>query len=422
MAAITAEDLDRYLVNADKKSHLQALRDETDELRLARMKAEEEQRRTQKLPQLQFKRTKASEIKAAIAHEEGLLKQSFDFLNPQLSKMVKCYPKQLMLIGARTGAGKSTTVAMVADSLIRSGKKVLIISNEERQAAVFSRIVCQNQELSYYKKRKSLFSPAEQQKFESAIDSVAEMVEVIDSTHQGRPEFVTSADGLMEVLRAYASNFDAIIIDYFQKVTTDTRTNGNDLEAQAALAAELDLFKEEFHGPTIVFAQLHPSNKEKAEFEGRLKGRKNILVVATDALELIPLSELYRTEVKCHKSRFDGQMNGKSMLFGYDRDLCRLIPSPDKDTAFQTKVVAWKAEQASAELMNESMNGSGTDEDFIDRGALRRQKTAAALAQAARVQAAQDDIMARVNERVRQENDQILSPDFKAGQKYGRHR
>src|SRR5690606_25713457 len=82
--------------------------------------------------------------KLIIENEEyiELAKGAATFLGMKVFRdKVALFPRNIILIGAETGTGKSTTCANFVESYLKQNKKVLIITNEEYPTDILNRIV-----------------------------------------------------------------------------------------------------------------------------------------------------------------------------------------------------------------------------------------------------------------------------------------
>lgn len=347
MGTVTNDEILKVIVTKKSADNLNDLRQKREKLVSERIIREEEARIQNELnTELMPAEPNEAEIMARAAQEARDRLTRHDFVNHELAPLISLYSHQLLLVGAGSGRGKSTVVAMAAKKLVDDGKRVLIISGEESTPSVLARIACLRTGLSFYEynaKGTPKMSPQQLLSVQKEMQDLVPKVTVIDVTYNGTPAYVTSRDGVMSVLNANKDTHDAIIIDYYQKVDWDTKRSGASTnEVQARFSNDLDFLKNVFNGPIIVFAQLHPKAKDKTDFQTRLQGRKLIYNVCTDAIEIISVSTEYETKIKSHKSRFDGDNVNRNKLFGYDRDLCIWVPNHKTNADFQAKKAKWK--------------------------------------------------------------------------------
>lgn len=368
MATITNEEIANAILKKKMPDKLNELRNKREELVSSRVIREEEARIQQELnKELGPATTDAVELMARLDQEAKDRLTRMDFVCPDLASLINLYYHQLLLVGAGSGRGKSTVVAMAAKSLINEGKRVIIISGEESAPSVMSRIACLRLGLSFYdyNSKPPRMNPAQMLAVRKEVSDLAPMVTVIDTKYENNSAYVTSRDGVMAVLNANKDTHDAIIIDYYTKINWDTKRSGlSTNEVQAQFSNDLDLLKVDFNGPIIVMAQLHPASKEKQDFQTRLHGRRLIYTVCTDAIEVISVPTAYETKIKSHKARFEGDNVGRNKCFGYDRDLGIWVPNHKTDTAFQAKKTKWMADASLAGLETDDEESEDQDKQF----------------------------------------------------------
>lgn len=265
------------------------------------------------------------------------------FINDAFKGIVPFFRKNLILIGGKTGEGKSTTVANIAYSTICqrdpvTGKfrRALIITNEERSSDVYNRITCLHLGWPYTNHDK--ITPERQKILNDHILhwTKNKLINVIDSNYNGNTSVTTTIEGIRDIfesLLASDEKYDVIIIDYYQKISTSKNNlYMRDIEVQAALAHMLDNYKNLYPAPIILMAQVKPPDKEETPFEIRIKGRKVITDPATVIIEMIANRERRTTGWKIHKSRFN-EFIGHTLVTGYDKGKYVIY-----DNAFQAKV------------------------------------------------------------------------------------
>ncbi|MCX9024589.1 MAG: hypothetical protein OIN85_00670 [Candidatus Methanoperedens sp.] len=263
-----------------------------------------------------------------------------EFINEEFNGVVPFFPKNLILIGGKTGEGKSTTVANATATTMkqlspRTGKrcKVAILTNEEAKEDMYNRITCFSKGWAYTNHDK--FTDEQLETFEKYIPILAKdgWLQVIDDHYGSTPEapvsgVTTSVEGIQGIFDYWIKNniiYDVVIIDYYQNVKFSKKNPWkNEWEVQAELAAMLDQYKNIYPAPIILMAQVSPPNEENTiPFKVRIEGRKVILNSCTCCMELVADRENHRTEWIVHKSRFTEHV-GKSFYTGYKKG--RFVP------------------------------------------------------------------------------------------------
>lgn len=285
-------------------------------------------------------------------------KNKMRFIDAVFDSVVPFFKKNIILVGAKTGDGKSTTVANIVRSTIiqkndKTGhyKKVLVITNEERAEDFYNRITCLIKGWHYTNHDR--FSDEQRKVFSEYIKFLggSGLVTVVDNSFGGSAGVTTSMEGLKAIfdnLIEKQQYYDVVLIDYYQNFKYSKENSQlNEWEVQQRVAALLDDYKNRYPAPIVLMAQVDPNREdEEVPFQYRIKGRKVIVDVSTLIVELIADRENLRTEWVVHKSRFTEGVIGKSFYTGYEKG--QYVPYDDE---FKAKVAAIQ-QKRQAELMD----------------------------------------------------------------------
>lgn len=257
-------------------------------------------------------------------------RNKMSFINERFNKAVPFFRKNLILIGGKTGEGKSTTVANVIRETLKltdknTGKRrrILVLTNEEKSEDVYNRVTCLIKGWHYT--NHDQFTDEQIETFNKYIAALSKdgMLTVIDDAYGGALGTTTTVEGICQVfdnLLVKQDYYDVVLIDYYQNIK-ESRKNPHitEWEAQAMLVRKLDQYKNIYPAPIVLLAQVTPPDEEnRIPFKVRIEGRKSILNVATCALEMVANRELLCTEWHIHKSRFNEAV-GEKITTGYDK-------------------------------------------------------------------------------------------------------
>lgn len=250
-------------------------------------------------------------------------KNAMTFIIPEFDNLVPFFRKNFILIGARTGEGKSTAVANIAFTMLQKGKRVLVLTNEEKAEDFYNRVTALSMGWHYTNHNK--FTDEQKITFKRGIKALASngKLTVVDNNHNGSTGVTTTLEGIATVfdnLIAKQEYYDVVLIDYYQNIIHSQKyPHLSENEAQSRLSRMMDKYKNTYPAPIVMMAQINaPDEKDKTPFQYRIKGRKIIMDPATFAVEMIRNTEGSFTKWVVHKSRFTEAI-GKDIKTGYDK-------------------------------------------------------------------------------------------------------
>jgi hypothetical protein len=256
------------------------------------------------------------------------------FINEEFDHKVPFFEKNLILIGADSGDGKSTAVANMVYSLVcrkdeRTGKtrRVLVITNEENIADFYNRVTCLFKNIPY--KDHDQFTPDQREMFAKMIKVWKNRLTIVDDTFGStKDRTVTGATTTPEGIKAIFENlikdgehYDAILIDYYQGVNESSLDMTLDeYKSQRKLTNILEHYRKIYPAPIILMCQVNKDDPEKpTPMKYRIMGTKLIYTRATYVLEMVKHAKLMMTEWVIHKGRFAAL--GQSIKTGFEKGM-----------------------------------------------------------------------------------------------------
>lgn len=259
-------------------------------------------------------------------------KNGMMFLHESFRKWVPMWGGNIVLIGARTGGGKSSVAANLIFSTIQQkspvtgkNRKVLCLSAEETPVQVFSRLTCLAKNWNFNEQDE--FTEEQNSEIIGFIPKWAKNgVSVIGEDGRGSTSTLEGIEAILNNLLDTKTNYDLILIDYIQKITTSKK---NPQMQQFTVLKEvmnlLDRFKNVYPGAICVLSQLKANDAEETlDFQTRLRGSQDIITACTVALELVAEPKILRSRFIVRKNRYKGSTLGGHVDMGYDRG--RFVP------------------------------------------------------------------------------------------------
>lgn len=288
---------------------------------------------------------------------QEVMKKKMPFINSTLSQVTCVAAGVVYLVAAKTGGGKSTTVANIVIPLLQANKKILIVSNEESRNHIFVRIACRILGYSFLKWTKSELPDNILDHIDVECERLSRIITVAGTDFQDNYKFVTTPEGLEMVFNRYANDHEVIILDYFQAISHGVSNSDPQVWVhQEKFCNFLNTFRNKFDGPIFIMSQLWPAKKKEShDFLERIKGRKAIGDVSLVHIEISPDKENYTAEFIIHKDRLWNN-DGIRLLVGYDRESGNFV---DYNEEFKTKSAKWIA----ARLAINSPDGDMEEDD-----------------------------------------------------------
>ncbi|CAM6004865.1 unnamed protein product [Sphagnum balticum] len=253
------------------------------------------------------------------------------FMLPCFRGAIPFFAKNMILVGAKTGDGKSTAVAnivrrVVAEVNPATGKngRVLVLTNEESAVDFYNRITCLFKGWHYV--NHDLFTEEQKKAFGEMLKILRHKVTVIDDNFVQGGGATTTPEGInsiFENLMSQGEHYDVVILDYFQGIVESSKDlSAAPWQAQEKLVAVLEKYRQVYPAPLVVMAQINaPEDPENpGPFQFRLQGRKSICNKATTIIEMIAHRKELMTEFYIHKGRYSASV-GESIKTGYKNGL-----------------------------------------------------------------------------------------------------
>jgi hypothetical protein len=259
------------------------------------------------------------------------------FVHKIFTGIIPFFAKNMILIGAKTGEGKSTAVANIVRNVIAeknpaTGKvgRALVLTNEENVVDFYNRITCLFKGWHYV--NHDLFTPEQREEFGTMIKKLRHRVTVIDDNHVPGGGATTTPEGIEEIFKnliAKDEYYDAVILDYYQGITESSKDmTATEWQAQQKLTNILEKYRKIYPAPIVVMAQINPPEdpENPSPFQVRIQGRKIICTKATIIVEMMANRQELLTEWYIHKGRYAASV-GESIKTGYLNGL--FVPKDD---------------------------------------------------------------------------------------------
>lgn len=244
------------------------------------------------------------------------------FINETFKGKVPYFPRNVLVIGAETGVGKSTIAANLGYHAMRQGQKVLIVVNEENPGDVYNRITCLIKGWAYV--NHGAFTDDQIKTFKEMTIKLSQRITVIGDNRGDLHGLTTTVEGIETILNSLVTNenkFDLILIDYYQNIDRSAMVPAMaDWQVQYRFCKYIDQYKNKSNATIVVLAQLKANGEGKLSFKDSIEGRRSLMNIATCCLKVGKDIENQRTSFEIVKSRFTDAL-GQTLYVGFDRGM-----------------------------------------------------------------------------------------------------
>jgi replicative DNA helicase len=277
-------------------------------------------------------------IIAEIARHNKMLKERLTLVNMSLTKAIPLVRENLYLFAAYTGSGKSSCAANISYPLWKQGKKVLIISNEESEKDVISRIACLEANVDFRPVMRGEATNEQIMKYIVHLPSIREHVIVKDA----KDPRTTRLEGIKNLLEAAKNeDFSCIIIDYFQLIKySEAEPSKKPYDVMMNFKDYLNTYIKTSNAPVVLFAQLWSLSKRPSkgtELDSRLKECASIQDGAAVIIEIVPNFVEETTDFLICKDRFFGR-KGEKITCPYSKG--RLLEAIDNNELLRRSAIS----------------------------------------------------------------------------------
>jgi hypothetical protein len=206
-------------------------------------------------------------------------KNSRVFINNDFKGKVTYFSGNIILVGARSGHGKSTTSANIAFHELMQGGRPLVITNEENIADIYNRVTCLCRKWSYVNHED--FTKEQLDTFDKMIPKLASRMTVVNDSYNGGYGQTTTLEGLQGIIESIIKAKDkklytSVILDYYQNIVSSVEyPHLSPYDAQEKFANYLDQrYKGNYPAPFVILGQLKEG--KDLTFKESIEGRKVI--------------------------------------------------------------------------------------------------------------------------------------------------
>lgn len=211
----------------------------------------------------------------------------------------------LTLIGAETGAGKSTTAANVLAHFFSHTTRLdaFVITNEETSEDTYSRVACSRLKKNWFEYRDGKMSDIDQMVVKNMVKTLASRIEIVNDTKWDM-SYIEDVIAVLESAAMPGNNIGLVAIDYFQTICRSRKNpTANAYDVYKELGSYLKDYGRRVKVPVLLFAQINPTAEDR-RFAERVQGDTWLGNHAHTQIEVVPDKETLTAEFIFHKTRF----------------------------------------------------------------------------------------------------------------------
>jgi replicative DNA helicase len=192
------------------------------------------------------------------ANPDAFVKTGIDELD---SKNGGFFPGNLVVIGARPGAGKSAFMGQLALNMAKAGKKVGILSMEMSNTEIAGRLAALDCDINFQNIYRNLFQDErDRQKFHDRLGRVTSELPIFvsDQTRVNMIDIRAKADRLKA-----KKGLDILFIDYLQLISAEQGKNKTRENIISEISRGCKIMAKELAIPAVILCQLNRDSTKR---------------------------------------------------------------------------------------------------------------------------------------------------------------
>lgn len=165
--------------------------------------------------------------------------------------------KELTIIGARPGVGKTTLTLQIAENIAKKNKNVVFISLEMAETQLIQKLIAKETNINTYRMKKGTLEDKDFEKIANVIPQITELKLNINTKIRNIQQLEVYAKKMKN-----KNKLDLLIIDYIQLLKSKDKFNSREQEV-ADISRRLKLLTLELDIPIIALCQLNRNANDK---------------------------------------------------------------------------------------------------------------------------------------------------------------